>query len=455
VFNRDFPIGYRSDKAVEMIMKRIMGILGKIGLLILLILVIGVIAILIVYQSRVVTVPAVERAPATVGSYPIADTGQNTFWNSNGEEIAAPVKGDAFYGQDAQFTGNTPSYRDNGDGTVSDLVTGLMWTQSPDLNGDGTINEADKLTLAQAVASTSKVTAGSYSDWRLPTIKELYSLINFSGVDPRLDDTDPSRLTPFIDTRYFKFGYGDIDSGERIIDAQFATSTLYVGKTFLVLQTMFGVNFADGRIKGYPPAIAYGQWTEANFYVRYVRENPAYGVNSFKDNGDGTVTDAATRLMWSQPDSGIGMDWEHALAWAQQKNAEKYLGHTDWRLPSIKELQSIVDYTRAPEVTNSPAIDPVFNATKITNEAGQSDYACYWSSTTHLGSGPKPGAQAAYIPFGRSMGKMFGLWMDVHGAGSQRSDPKVGDPLDFPDGFGPQGDAIRINNFVRLVRNAD
>jgi len=42
---------------------------------------------------------------------------------------------------------------------------------------------------------------------------------------------------------------------------------------------------------------------------------------------------------------------------------------------------------------------------------------------------------------------------DVHGAGSQRSDPKTGDPNNFPQGRGPQGDVIRINNFVRLVRN--
>ena len=66
--------------------------------------------------------------------------------------------------------------------------------------------------------------------------------------------------------------------------------------------------------------------------MRYVRGNPTYGVNSFKDNGDGTVTDEATRLMWSQDDSGVGMDWEHALAWVQEKNAENYLGHNDWRL---------------------------------------------------------------------------------------------------------------------------
>ena len=41
------------------------------------------------------------------------------------------------------------------------------------------------------------------------------------------------------------------------------------------------------------------------------------------------------------------------------------------------------------------------------------------------------------------------------GAGSQRSDPKAGDPADFPTGHRPQGDAIRIYNFVRLVRDAE
>jgi hypothetical protein len=45
-------------------------------------------------------------------------------------------------------------------------------------------------------------------------------------------------------------------------------------------------------------------------------------------------------------------------------------------------------------------------------------------------------------------------WLDVHGAGAQRSDPKVGNPADYPQGHGPQGDAIRIYNYVRLVRTA-
>jgi hypothetical protein len=69
--------------------------------------------------------------------------------------------------------------------------------------------------------------------------------------------------------------------------------------------------------------------------------------------------------------------------------------------------------------------------------------------------------KAIYIAFGEALGFMemppnSGNYflMDVHGAGAQRSDPKQGNPENYPHGFGPQGDVIRIYNFVRLVRNA-
>jgi hypothetical protein len=75
----------------------------------------------------------------------------------------------------------------------------------------------------------------------------------------------------------------------------------------------------------------------------------------------------------SKTDSGKGMDWESALARVQQMNAEKHLGDDDWRMPSVKELQSIVDYTESPDTTNSAAIDPVFTCTRITNESGKDD----------------------------------------------------------------------------------
>ncbi|MBC8486873.1 MAG: DUF1566 domain-containing protein [Bacteroidetes bacterium] len=187
------------------------------------------------------------------------------------------------------------------------------------------------------------------------------------------------------------------------------------------------------------------------FNYLLVRGNPTYGINNFIDNGDGTITDAASRLMWMQNDSDTGMIWQDALAYAE--NFE-YAGYSDWKLPDAKELQSIVDYTRSPATTNSAAIDPLFNCTQITNEAGETDYPWYWSSTTHgnMFEGNE-GAWGVYLSFGRCLGNMNG-WIDIHEAGAQRSDPKNGDPEEYAEGHGPQGDAVRIYNYVRLVRNA-
>jgi len=422
-------------------------------------------------------------------TYPIAGTGHTRCYDDMGE-IAPPQPGQPFYGQDAQHWGVQPSYKLNANGlTVQDNITGLTWQRSPHINRDGVLDSRDKVTLKQAWALPAKLNAakfGGFNDWRLPTIKELYSLILFSGIDAG-PGADTSSLTPFIDTKYFKFAYGDVRAGERAIDSQWATSTLYVANA----NQMFGVNFADGRIKGYGTTMPGGR--DKTFFAICVRGNPNYGKNDFHDNGDGTITDRATGLIWSKADSGEGMNWEAALAWVQAKNAEKHLGHNDWRLPNAKELQSIVDYTRAPAVTQSPAIFPLFQVTKLAD----GDYPFFWTSTTHVGGPPdRQGGAAVYIAFGRATGWMqphngggppggrgpegpgmggpgfggpgqgpppgFGpppsggsgtyQLVDVHGAGAQRSDPKAGDPKDFPHGRGPQGDVIRIYNYVRLVR---
>lgn len=386
-----------------------------------------------------------------ISGYPVVGTNQTLFYN-NLTEITIPARGSAFYGQDAQYAGNTPQYTDNGDGTITDMVSGLMWSRSPDLNGDGDIDADDKLTYNEAIQEASSFNLAGYSDWRLPTIKELYSLIIFSGKDVSgYNGSLNTGLVPFIDNNYFDFGYGDTGAGDRIIDAQYASSTKYVDYTMGNSETMFGVNFADGRIKGYGLSI-HGR--EKTFYVAYVRGNTSYGENNFTNNGDGTITDEATGLMWLQDDNAKGLLWEEALEYAE--NFE-YAGHDDWRLPDIKELQSIVDYSRSPATSSSPAIDDRFNCTEIINEAGEPDYPYYWSGTTHANwTSDHSGGNAAYISFGRAMGYMqeFGGWIDVHGAGAQRSDSKVGDPNDYTYGHGPQGDAVRIYNYVRLVRNA-
>lgn len=389
------------------------------------------------------------RGAGIPGGYVVVDTGQVACYGAR-SQIAGPGIGRPFHGQDAQHAGPAPRYSNNGNGTVTDLQTGLTWQQSPDTNGDGQVNAADKLTHAQATRYPATVNArrlGGQNDWRLPTIKELYSLVDFRGLDPSGPQArSTAGLTPFLDESVFRFAYGDLSAGERIIDSQWASSTVYVDSSDGKL--LFGVNFADGRIKGY---WTYSPRGEKTFYTICVRGNSSYGRNVFVDNGDGTVTDRATGLMWSQGDSGAGLDWEDALAWVAGRNTDDHLGYDDWRLPNIKELQSIVDYASSPGTTGSASIHAIFRCTPITNEEGDKDFGYYWSGTTHARY-PNRGDAAAYIAFGRGLGYMHGRWRDVHGAGCQRSDPKSGSAARYPYGRGPQGDAIRIHNFVRLVR---
>jgi hypothetical protein len=406
---------------------------------------------------------SVASASTTI-SYPIVDTGQTRCYDAT-SEITCPSSGAAFYGQDAQLTRHAPSYTLSVDGlTVFDNVTGLTWERTPDTNGDGSLTESDKVTWSNALAHCTARSAsnyGGYSDWRLPTIKQLYSLIKLNGTDPSgYSGTDTAGLTPFIDRAYFAFVYGDTSAGARIIDAQYWSSTQYVAPSSD--NKTFGVNFADGRIKGYPAS-------SMRQFARCVRGNTSNGVNDFVNNGDGTITDNATSLMWSQADSGTGMNWQAALAWVQAKNLSNCLGHNDWRLPNAKELQSIVDYTRSPDTSNSAAIAPIFNATAFINEGGQTDYPWYWTSTTHATYNGM-GAAGVYIAFGRAGGwqkvspsaTCYTLF-DVHGAGAQRSDPQTTTGLvtmgtacsgGTAYGLGRQGDVQRATNFVRLVRDS-
>jgi hypothetical protein len=392
--------------------------------------------------------PMILACSTVSGNYTLPDTDQSLCFDTL-TVVSAPQPGEPFFGQDAQYSGLEPSYIDNGNGTVTDLNTGLMWQQQ--------LPEC-KMTWDEAMAGADTCSIAGYTDWRLPTIKELYSLILFSGTDP--SGPDPGVPVPFIDTEFFEFEYGDTLSGDRLIDAQYWSSTQYTGLTMNGDSTTFGVNFADGRIKGYPSELVGppGQQFQKTAFVRYVRGN-AYGQNDLIDNGDGTVTDQSTGLMWQQADDGTVRNWLVSLDYAENLTLA---GHDDWRLPNAHELQSIVDYSRSVQSSGSPAIDPVFNCTQIIDEGGNSNYGFYWTGTTHKGTMPdQVGTFAVYIAFGEGLGWMMTPdstsyeLQDVHGAGCQRSDPKAGDPDEYPYGHGPQGDVVRIDNFVRCVRNID
>lgn len=369
-------------------------------------------------------------------TYKIIDTGQEKCYN-NIEEIEFPNQGDDYYGQDAQYNGFQPAYKDNGDGTITDLNTGLMW-QSGLLE--------DKYSYYDAISMQDTFSLAGYNDWRLPTIKELYSLVMFYGNTGMDDETS----IPFLDTNYFEFRYGGtVNPSERFIDAQYVTSTTYTGTTMTGNPTVFGYNFVDGRIKGYPQFM--------DFEVKFVRGRNDYGINNFVDNGDNTITDLATGLMWEKHGSSEGYRWKEALEYVVQKNSENYLGYSDWRLPNAKELQSIIDYSNAPLVNGKPAIDDIFEIPEIEVEEGNFDYAFYWTNTTHS---EMVGNKAVYICFGTAYGFLpppLGNYQltDVHGAGAQRSDFKEGEPEDYPVGYGPQGDVIRIYNHILLVRDSE
>lgn len=339
-------------------------------------------------------------------TFQIVGTNQVECFDALGVEVTCDSSG-----QDGGYIQNTSSYVDNADGTITDNITGLMWQKTADINGDGSITDDDKMTYEEADEYCSDLSLAGNNDWRLPDIKTIYSIMSFTGTDPSgFTGTDTSVLTPFVDTDYFEFDYSD---GNRIIDVQYATTSSYVGNT----SQLFGLNLADGRIKGYELNF-FGE--DKTFNVRCVRGNEYYGKNNYVDNNDSTITDKATNLMWHQDDNGASIDWNGAIAYCE---SSELAGYTDWKLPDAKELHSIVDYSRSPDTTNSPAIDEIFNSTGIINEAGDDDFGFYWSSTTHetySGSG----AAAVYISFGRAMGYEDNTWSDVHGAGAQRSDPK-------------------------------
>ena len=386
-------------------------------------------------------------------TYSIVDTGQSNYYNNNSYSTK-PNKDDAYFGQDASYLGFQENYSNNKDGTISDNVTGLMWQKSI----------SSKLSWNEAVSYANSSKLAGYSDWRIPTIKELYSLINFSGVTgtgSSKSTSVPSNAKPYINTSYFDFEYSPTN---RYIDAQYWTQTDYVSTTMNGAKTFFGVNFADGRIKGYPKYNK-GNRGSTEFYLRLVRGNTLYGENGFRDNNDGSIYDEGTQLTWMKYDSGDdvfkslpikgALNWEKSLSFCENIN---YAESNNWRLPNAKELQSIVDYTKSPDSTNSAAIDGLFEVTTIRNNNGQIDYPFYWTSTTHL-DGHQLGNSAVYIAFGRAMGYMSDRrtntkkLLDVHGAGAQRSDPKSGDASKFQFGRGPQGDVIAINNYVRCVRD--
>jgi len=356
--------------------------------------------------------PRAPYADAIQLNNKLADTGQVTCFD-NGSTMDCPSEDSAFFGQDAHYKSRPTAYRDNGDGTVGDGITGLTWQKA---------HNKKRLTFYDAEDRCNDLSLGGHQDWRLPTIKELFSIADFSGATTH---------RYFLDGKKFNLEVPgeDVLEGDRFsthhvsMMGQTWSRTFYTGDHMSRsgIEAAFFFNFLDGHLKQAPTRGRH------SLFYRCVR-GKEWGENKFKDHGNGTVSDDLTGLLWQQEDDGKERKWQQSLAYCENLTLA---GRTDWRLPNIKELHTLIDYSR-----HNPAIDTDIFVQK--EPAGW-----FWSSTTH-GDSPR---MASYICFGKCI-SVDGR--DVHGAGAQRSDPKTGDPSQFGS-LGGQRDQVRIDNYARCV----
>lgn len=266
-------------------------------------------------------------------TFKLPDTGQTKCYRDVDPFDEIPCAGT---GQDGEYNINPMSFTDNGNGTVTDNNTSLIWQQTDDGNtynwyqATGTY---DPTYNPESTDICGTLTLGGASDWRLPSKKEMMSIVDYSIPYPG----------PVINTSYF---FPNINS------VIYWSSTSYAVLPF----NAWSILFLDGTIRtGNKPA---------PLNVRCVRGGQNPGVY-LVDNGNGTVTDSRTGLVWQQDETGA-MTWGDPFSYCEGLDLG---GSTSWRLPSIKELESLSD-----DMKFSPAID--------IGNFPNAQSSNYWSSTT-------------------------------------------------------------------------
>jgi len=250
----------------------------------------------------------------------LVETGQTKSYDVSGNEVTdGSIKDDGYY-----QAGEQRSYsRDNSTYIVTDETTGLMWQDDADA-----ANIAK--TWSEARTYCDNKTLGGYSDWRLPTIKELTTIVDYGRSDPAIDSVF-----------------------ENVQSSSYWSSTTYSDYTDYAWDINFLYGYAD-----------YGYKKNNIYNVRCVRGNSLPESSFSRDQTEEIVTDNTTGLIW-QDNETVSMPWENAINYCESLTLG---GYSDWRLPNINELRSIADYSRY-----FPAIDPVFENIQSSS---------YWSSTT-------------------------------------------------------------------------
>jgi hypothetical protein len=153
-------------------------------------------------------VKGMERVLAVRGVSGLPETGQTTCYDDDGPNGAAPTDcGTGLcFGQDGFYATGCLNgcFVDNTDGTVTDTCTGLMWQKDTgNVNGDQNItNEdfpaGDRATWCDALAYCEGLSLGGLNDWRLPKIRELHSIADFTRNNPTIDPVFGVPLLPVV-----------------------------------------------------------------------------------------------------------------------------------------------------------------------------------------------------------------------------------------------------------------
>ena len=195
---------------------------------------------------------------------------------------------------------------DNGNGTVSDDFTGLMWQQADPGGLTYTWDQASQFCIGLKL--------GNHADWRLPTLAELNTLIDFNKSNP----ATANLLQTNVNLAYW-------------------SATLLANAP----NNAWGVSFVIGTQQA-------GQLTFPN-HTRCVRGTTASHAGARFTTTTGTVTDTWTGLLWERAPSPSGETTVSAKTYCDSLVLE---GSTGWRIPTIVELRSIVDRS-----VSGPAID--------------------------------------------------------------------------------------------------
>ena len=241
-------------------------------------------------------------------------------------------------------------YAGNPDGTVTDNLTGLIWLKNAGCLTPA-VYAAALTDVSQLASGACGLTDGSKAgDWRLPNINELESLIDISASNPALTPGNPftnvSNAIYWSSTSYFGGQAGSPDAWViRMSDGRYMNDSGSNVKSTQANEVWAVRGSGGGSIK----LQSTGQYvTYASGDDGSIQAGVPPTFERWIDNGNGSITDSVTGLIWLKKADCINQSWSAALA-AVNTLASGQCGLTDgsaagsWRMPNRNEMQSLSD----------------------------------------------------------------------------------------------------------------